>query len=61
MSKPIVGDVGRSHRDFVVVDNHQAKHQAMVVKATGMLHGISISFLFDCGASDSFILPSLVQ
>ena len=44
-----------------MVDNRQAKHQGMVVKATGTLHGISTLVLFDSSASDSFISPSLAQ
>ena len=56
-----MGDVERSHQVFVMVDNHQAEHQGTVVEATGTLHGISTSVLFDSGASDSFISPSLVQ
>ena len=60
-SKPTIGDARRNHRVFAAVDNHQAEHQGIVVKATGMLHGISNSILFDSGASDSFISPSLVH
>ena len=59
-SEPTVGDAGRNHRVFAVVDNRQAEHQGMVVEATGMLHGISTLALFDSSASDSFISPSLV-
>ena len=57
--EPIVGDANRNHKVFVVVDNSQAEHQGMVVKATGILYGISTSILFDYGASDSFTSPSL--
>ena len=61
MSEPTMGDASRSHKVFVVVDNHQDEHQGTVVKATSMLYGISSSILFDLGASDSFISPSHVQ
>ena len=61
MSEPTMGDIGRSHRVFVVVENCQAKHQGTVVKASTMLYGISSLVLFDLGASNSFISPSLVQ
>ena len=60
-SEPTVGDAGRNHRVFAAVDNRQAEHQGTVVEATGTLHGISTLVLFDSGASDSFISPSLVQ
>ena len=60
MSEPTVGDAGRSHRIFVEIENHQAKHQGTIVEATGTLYGISSSILFDSGALDSFISPSLV-
>ena len=60
MSKPTMGDVARSHRIFVAVDNHQAEHQGTIVEATGTLYGISSLVLFDLGALDSFISPSLV-
>ena len=36
-SKLIVGDVGRSHRVFVVVDNHQDEHQDTIIEATGII------------------------
>ena len=60
MSEPTVGDVGRSHRVFVVVYNHQAKNQGTIVKARGTLYGISSIVLCDLGALDSFISPFLV-
>ena len=44
----------------MVVENYQAEHKVMVVEAIDMLHGISTLVLFDFGASDSFISPSLV-
>ena len=61
MSEPTMGDAGRSHRVFAMVDNHQAEHQGTVVEAIGMFYGISSSVLFDSSASDSFISPSHVQ
>ena len=60
-SEPTIGDVGRNHRVFVVVDNCQAEHQGTIVEAIGTLHGISNSILFDSSAFNSFISPSLVQ
>ena len=60
-SKPTMGDVGRSHQVFEAVDNCQVEHQGIVVEATGRLHGIYSSILFNFGASNSFISPSLVQ
>ena len=60
-SKPTIGDVDQNHKVFEAIDNFQAKHQGIVVEATSTLHDISTSVLFDCGASDSFISPSLVQ
>ena len=61
MSKPTVGDTSRCHRVFLVVDNYQAEHQGTIVEATGTLYGISSSILFDSGASNSFLSPSLIQ
>ena len=61
MSEPTMGDANRSHRVFVVVDNCQIDHPGTVFKATGTLYGISSLVLFDLGALDSFISPSLVQ
>ena len=59
-SEPTVGDAGRNHKVFAAVDNCQADHQVTIVEATDTLHGISTSVLFDSGALDSFISPSLV-
>ena len=59
-SKPIVGDAGRAHRVFAAVDHRQADHQGTVVETTGAIQGIPLSVLFDSGATDSFISPSLV-
>ena len=51
----------KSHRVFAVVDNCQAKHQAIVIKATGIIQGHMVIVLFDFGATDSFISPSVVE
>lgn len=42
-SKPIVGDMGKSHRVFAVVDNYQAEHQAIIIEATCMIRGSSVT------------------
>lgn len=60
-SEPTVGDMGRSHRVFIALDNCQAKHQAMVIEATSMIKGNSVSILFDSGATNSFISPLVVE
>lgn len=57
----IVGDVGRSHYVFAAIHNHQAEHQAIVIKTTGDLGGISYLFLFYSAISYSFIFPSIVE
>ena len=59
-SNPIVGDAGQHHRVFAVVDNCQVEHQGIVVEAIGTLCDISTLSLFDSGALDSFISPSLI-
>lgn len=59
--EPIVGDMGRSHRVFAVVNNRQVEHQATVIEAAGMIRGNGVSILFDSGASDSFISPLVVE
>ena len=59
--EPIVGDMGKSHRVFAAVDDHQAEHQAIVIEATGMIRGFEVSILFESRAIDSFILPFLVE
>lgn len=46
---------------FAVVDNCQAEHKGIVIETTREIGGISFSILFDSGASDSFISPSLVE
>ena len=53
--EPIVGDTGRSHRVFVIVDNHQEEHKGTIVETTGVLYGISTTKIFNFGALDSFI------
>lgn len=60
-SEPTVGDMGKSHRVFAAVDNHQAEHQATVIEVAGMIRGNSVSILFDSGATDSFISPLVVE
>ena len=60
-SKPTVGDVGRSHRVFAVVDNRQAEHQATVIEAVGIIQGSRVTVLFDSGATDSFVSPFFVE
>ncbi|KAH9319720.1 hypothetical protein KI387_021489, partial [Taxus chinensis] len=60
-SEQTVGDVGRAHRVYAAVDNRQAEHQATVIETTGTIRGISVFVLFDSGASDSFISPSIVD
>lgn len=46
---------------FAAVDDGQDDHQGIVIEASGMLHGIPISILFDSDASDSFISSSIVE
>ena len=53
--------MGRSHRVFAAVDNHQAKHQAIVIEAICMIRGYEVTILFDFGAIDSFISPFIVE
>ena len=60
-SKPIVGDMGRSHRVFAAVDNRQAEHQATAIEAPGIIQGRRVVVLFDSGATDSFISPYVVE
>ena len=45
---------------FAAVDHRQADHQGTVVETSGAIQGIPLSVLFDSGATDSFISPSLV-
>ena len=56
-----MGDVGRSHTIYAAVDDRQADHQNTVVKTLGKLHGVSVSILFDSGATNSFISPTIVD
>lgn len=56
-----MGDAGRAHRVFAVVDNFQVEYQGTVIETSGVLHDTSISILFDFGASDSFISPLVVE
>ena len=60
-SKPTVGDMGCSHRVFTAVDDRQAEHQAIVIEATGIIGGSSISILFDPRATNSFVSPLVVE
>lgn len=59
--EPTIGDMGRAHMVFTVVDNRQAEHQATVIETIGMIRGSSVSILFDFGATDSFISPFIVE
>ena len=43
-----------------MVDHHQVDHQGIVVETTRDIQGTPLSILFDLGATDSFISPSLV-
>ncbi|KAH9296682.1 hypothetical protein KI387_044262 [Taxus chinensis] len=61
ISEPTVGDMGRSHRIYAVVENRQAEHQSTVIETSGSIGGIPTSILFDSGSSDSIITPSLVE
>ena len=56
-----IGDMGRSHRVFVVVDNRQDEHQAIVIEAIGIIQGHMVAILFDFGATVSFISPFVVE
>lgn len=57
----IVGDLDRSHRVFLVFNRFQVEHQAIVIEATSMMRGSSVTILFDLGPIDSFISPFLVE
>lgn len=61
ISELTVGDMGRSHRVFAAVDNHQVEHQAIVIEATSSIQGNMVTILFDSGATDSFISPFVVE
>lgn len=60
-SKPTVRDMGKSHRVFAAVDNHQDEHQVTVIEATCMIRGSGVTILFDSGATNSFIFPLVVE
>ena len=59
--EPTVGDRGKSHMVFAAVDNRQAEHQATIIEALGKIRGSDVTILFDTGATDSFISPSVVK
>ena len=48
--EPTIGDMGRSHKVFATIDNRQAKHQAIVIEATGVIQGYKVTILFDSRA-----------
>ena len=60
-SEPMVGDMGRSHMVFAVVDNCQFEDQAIVIEDTCMIRGIKVSILFDFRATNSFVSPFVVE
>lgn len=60
-SESTVGDAGRGHCVFAVVDNCQAKHQSTFVETYGMLLGNLVTILFDSGALESFISSFVVM
>ncbi|KAH9297899.1 hypothetical protein KI387_029581, partial [Taxus chinensis] len=60
-SEYTMGDMRHAHRVYATVDNRWAEHQATVIETIGTIRGISVSVLFDSGASDSFISPSVVD
>lgn len=45
----------------MAVDHRQADHQGTVVETTGAIRGTPLSVLFDSGATDFFISPSVVS
>ena len=53
--------MGRSHRVFVVVDNCQVEHQAIVIEVAGMIREYNVTILFESKPIDSFISPFLVE
>jgi hypothetical protein len=50
-----VGDMGKSHRIHVAVNNYQAEHQSIMLEMIGTVADKTLSFLIDPGATDSFI------
>ncbi|XP_057844866.2 uncharacterized protein LOC131054379 [Cryptomeria japonica] len=60
-SEPIVGNASQSHRIFAEIEQKQTDHQGTIIETTSSLKGKTISILFDSGAIDSFISPSLVE
>jgi hypothetical protein len=44
-----------------MVNNHQEKHQSTVVDSSATLNHINVKILFDSGATNSFISPSVLE
>ena len=59
-SEATVVDSRRNHRIFATVDHNQLEHQNTIIEAKGTFQGMTISILFDSGATDSFISANLV-
>ena len=53
--------MGRSHRVFVVVENRQDEHKAIVIEVVAMIRVYEVTILFDSKAIDSFISPFVVE
>ena len=60
MSEPTMGDVERSHKVFVMVENCQVEHQGTIVKAIGMFQCNFFIVLMDLGTSIYLISSSLI-
>ena len=55
------GSSNSHHKIHATVNNHQAKHQSIVVECLGKVNNFIIKMLFDPCATNSFISPSVAD
>jgi hypothetical protein len=56
-----MGRASSSHHIYAAVNNRQDEHQSTVVESSSTLNHINVKILFDYGATDNFISPSVLE
>jgi hypothetical protein len=56
-----MGDMGKAHRIYAAMNNHQAKHQLTVLETSSVVADQTLSILIDLSATESFILGATLK